>query len=105
MLELTENAKKELDAYFENKEKSALRIYLAPGGCSGPQLALALDEPNDNDEVLNEGGYTFCVEKALASQASFLKLDITYMGFTVDSDIPLPAGGGCSSCGSGGCGS
>lgn len=43
MLELTESAQKELAAFFEGKEKSTIRVYLAPGGCSGPHLALALD--------------------------------------------------------------
>ncbi len=52
---------------------------------------------------MEEGGYTFCVEKALAKQVSFLKLDITYMGFTVDSDLAL-AGGSCGSSCSTGCG-
>ena len=32
MLELTEAARKELEAYFAGKEKSAIRVYLAPGG-------------------------------------------------------------------------
>lgn len=32
MINVTENAKKELDTYFLNKEKSPLRIYLASGG-------------------------------------------------------------------------
>ncbi len=32
MINVTENAQKELETYFENKEKSPLRIYLASGG-------------------------------------------------------------------------
>ncbi len=32
MVIVTDNALKELDAYFEGKEKSPIRIYLAPGG-------------------------------------------------------------------------
>ena len=32
MLEVTENALKELDSYFAKKEKSPIRVYLAPGG-------------------------------------------------------------------------
>lgn len=32
MINVTENAKKELETYFTNKEKSPLRIYLASGG-------------------------------------------------------------------------
>jgi Fe-S cluster assembly iron-binding protein IscA len=32
MLELSENARKELEAYFADKERGNIRIYLAPGG-------------------------------------------------------------------------
>jgi Fe-S cluster assembly iron-binding protein IscA len=32
MFTLTESAHKELAAYFADKEKSGIRIYLAPGG-------------------------------------------------------------------------
>ncbi len=103
MLELTANAKNELDAYFEKKTKQSVRIYIAPGGCAGPRLSLALDEPNANDETYVADGYTFCLEKPLAKQATYLRVDITHMGFVVDSDIQLPSGGGCgSSCGTGG---
>ena len=51
MISLTEEARKELEAYFEGKEKTPIRVYLAPGGCSGPRLALALDEPGEDDET------------------------------------------------------
>lgn len=32
MIELTDNALKELEAYFKDKDRSPIRIYLAPGG-------------------------------------------------------------------------
>jgi len=32
MIEVSQNAIKELEAYFADKEKSPIRIYLAPGG-------------------------------------------------------------------------
>ncbi len=32
MVDLTEGARKELEAYFADKEKGSIRIYLAPGG-------------------------------------------------------------------------
>lgn len=32
MVELTENAKSQLDGYFAEKEKSPIRIYLSSGG-------------------------------------------------------------------------
>ena len=50
MVQLSDSARTELDAFFTDKPKSGIRIYLAPGGCSGPRLALALDEPTENDK-------------------------------------------------------
>lgn len=42
----------------------------------------------------------------LANEATYFKVDISYMGFTVSSDAPMPqSGGGCgSSCNVSGCG-
>ena len=111
MIHLTDNAVSELDAYFADKPKSPIRIYLAPGGCAGPRLALALDEANDADEVVTQGDYTLVMEKQLYAQAQPLSIDVSHMGFSVESSLQL--GGGCgsgcgSSCGSGssssGCG-
>lgn len=32
MVELTDSARKELQAYFADKEPSPIRVYLSPGG-------------------------------------------------------------------------
>ncbi len=32
MVNVSDNAMKELEAYFADKEKSPIRVYLAPGG-------------------------------------------------------------------------
>ncbi|QJT08166.1 IscA/HesB family protein [Oceanidesulfovibrio marinus] len=104
MVNISENAINELKAYFEDKDKSPIRVYLAPGGCSGPRMALALDQANENDEVVEHDGFTFVVEKELYEQAKPISIDISYMGFTVDSALPLGGGSCGSSCGSGGCG-
>lgn len=32
MIQLSDNARKELDAFFADKPKTPVRIYLAPGG-------------------------------------------------------------------------
>ena len=104
MLELTESAQKELEAFFSGKEKDTIRIYLAPGGCSGPRLALALDAATDDDLSEDQGRFTFCINKELLAQVEGVKIDLTYMGFMVEPSVPLPnAGGGCGGC-SGGCG-
>lgn len=107
MFTLTQEAKKQLDAYFADKTKSPIRIYLASGGCSGPSLALALDDPKDDDDVFPTEGYTFVVEKTLMEKAKPLTVDLTYMGFEVRSNLELGGGSCCGtcSCSSGSCGS
>lgn len=102
---LTPEAKKELDAYFEGKEKGDIRIFMAPGGCSGPRLVLALDEPKDEDEVLDVDGYKFCIDKNLANDTGDIRIELNDMGFMVipEKPLPQPAGGGCGGC-CGGCG-
>src|SRR5690554_1664107 len=103
MVNISANALEELNTFFADKEKSPIRVFLAPGGCSGPRMALALDEPNENDEVMEQEGFKFIVEKDLYEKAKPISIDISAMGFTVDSALPL-GGGDCStSCGSGGC--
>ena len=102
MVQVSDSARAELDAFFTDKPKSGIRIYLAPGGCSGPRLALALDEANENDKSFEANGYTFCLESDLLERVGSVKIDVSYMGFMVEPELPL-GGGGCSSCG-GGCG-
>lgn len=106
MIELSNEAQKELEAYFEGKDKATIRIYLAPGGCSGPRLALALDEAGEGDTTQEVDGFTFCVNNELLEQVKGVKIDLSPMGFMVTPDVPLPesAGGGCGGC-CGGCGS
>ncbi len=105
MITLSENARKELDAYFADKEKMGVRVFLASGGCSGPRLALALDDATDEDEVFEDGGYKLLVDKELYKQTGNIAVDMSYMGFVVDSELQVPGVGlgGCASCG-GGCG-
>ncbi len=80
MVEITEAARRELDGYFADKEKAPIRIYLSAGGCSGPRLALALDEAKDTADLFEAGGYQFIVDKDLAVQAAPMRVDMSYMG-------------------------
>ncbi len=101
MLELTESARKELESFFADKKKETIRIY-ASTSCCGPRLGMALDEAQDTDTVVEKDGFTFCMAKDLLDQVKSVKIDLTYMGFAIEPEVPLPAGeGGCSSCGSG----
>lgn len=67
---------------------------------------MALDEPKDTDEVFDfEGDIKFVMEKELLEAAKPVKVDITYTGFSVDSNLQLGGGGCGSSCSTdGGCG-
>jgi len=70
---------------------------------------MALDEPMDNDTVVEAGGFTFCMASELLKEAEGVTVDLSYMGFTVEPRVPLAAmmaSSACGSCGSGGsCGS
>lgn len=105
MIEMTDAARKELEEYFKDKERGDIRIYLAPGGCSGPRLALALDNPTDDDDVQEVGGFKFCISKKLEGDTGNISIDLTDMGFNVvpEKELPMPEGGGCGGC-CGGCG-
>ena len=63
---------------------------------------LALDEPSEDDQVIEQNGYKFCMEKTLVQQVGGVTINFTHMGFAVDPEIPLAGGGSCST--SGGCG-
>ena len=106
MFVLTESARTELDAFFADKKKEAIRMYLAPGGCSGPRIGLALDEPNEQDFVVEQDGFTFCCVKQLWETVGGVTVDAGPMGFVVTPEIPFPRSGGCgcSHCGTGTCG-
>lgn len=106
MITISESASTELEGFFSDKEKETIRIYLS-GGCGGPRLALALDAASDADETYTQSGFTFCIDKELAASLGDVHMDLTPMGFAVESTNPLPegGGGGCgcgSSCGCGG---
>ncbi|MEG2139857.1 MAG: IscA/HesB family protein [Bilophila sp.] len=106
MITVSEGASKEFIAYFEDKEKTPIRIYLAPGGCSGPRLALALDEPGEEDTTFEDNGLTFCINTELLTSVGSVAIEMSPMGFMVEPEIPLPGGGGgCCASSGGGCGS
>ena len=98
MFTISETASHELEAYFADKEKTPIRVYLAAGGSSGPRLALALDEPTPEDKVFEQDGFTFCIAGDLLETVGGVSIDLTYMGFSVEPEIPLANTGG-SSCG------
>lgn len=107
MLELSQSAREELEAYFEDRgEKSPVRIFLT-GSCAGARLTLALDEPDAGDQTFELDGFTFLVSKDLLELTGNINIDLGPVGFEIMTEIPLEleSGGGCSGCpSSGACG-
>jgi len=62
---------------------------------------LSLDEPNNEDDTITIGDFSFCMNKELVTQIKSATIDLTYMGFTIEPEIPLVASGSaCGSCAS-----
>ncbi len=97
MLELTETATQQITEQLKDKEVSAIRVFLDQGGWGGPSLSLALDEPNDKDEVYDISGFKYVVDKELLEQAKTIKIDFMGRGFAITSDLVFESG--CAGCG------
>ncbi len=98
MFEISETAKQQVADYFQGKEIEPIRVFLNQGGCSGPSLALALDELKENDNSFEIDGFTFVIDKTLMEQAQPVRVDFLGTGFKIDSSLKLEGAGGCSGC-------
>lgn len=98
MLEVTQEAQKQIKAYFTDKPVQPIRIFLHNGGCSGPQIAMAIDGPKENDKTFKVGDFEFVMDKAFLIQAQPVKVDFAATGFKITSSMELPQG--CQGCGS-----
>jgi len=109
----------------QDKQGSALRVWVAGGGCSGLQYGLALDDstPEESDLVISDKGVKIYIDDMSlqymeGSTVDFVD-DVLGGGFKIENPNATAscgcgssfktegAGGGCGSggCGSGGCGS
>ena len=103
MLEITEKASEMIKEFLKDREEiPAIRIMLSQGGCSGPSLGMALDEPRENDREFDDRGIKFVVEKALYERIKPIKVDYVTSpagaGFNIVSDMPAEPSSCCSSC-------
>jgi iron-sulfur cluster assembly protein len=105
---VTNLAVSKLKEYMEqNNIDSALRVALMQGGCSGPSLGLALDEPKENDSIFVNDSLKFLIEKGLLEICGSINVEYINAGprsgFGITSANPLGGGGCGGSCGSGSC--
>ena len=100
MFTVTEKALEIIKDFIkEKKPDSAVRI-TSSIGWSGPALGMALDEPGKDDEVFDEKGTKFVIEKDLFNQAKPINVDFVDTpqgsGFRLTSSLSA-AGGECGS--------
>lgn len=102
MLTVTEKASEVIKDFIrEKKPDSAVRITLSMG-CSGPALGMALDDPDSEDEVFEEKGIKFVIDKDILNQAKPIRVDFVDTphgsGFKLTSGLAPATGGSCGSC-------
>jgi iron-sulfur cluster assembly accessory protein len=123
MITLTERAATELKDLIksQDKESSALRVWVAGGGCSGLSYGMALDDgqPEAEDNVFEQDGLKVYVDPLSlnymdGSQVDYVD-DVLGGGFKIENpnatsscgcgssfktaDSDGAGGGGCGSCG------
>jgi iron-sulfur cluster assembly protein len=105
MFEVSDKAGEAIKQYLEgNIGTASVRITKVMGGCSGPSLGMALDEPQENDEVFNEKGISFIIEKELYQEVQPINIEFiespTGAGFMINSELSKNSGcgGSCCSC-------
>lgn len=103
-LSLTDNAAQEVKKFMDTEgvtETSGLRVRVVPGGCSGFQYAMNIEEaPAPTDEVVESSGLRLFVDMFSAQYLDAVQIDyvssVMGSGFTFNNPN---ASGGCG-CGS-----
>lgn len=92
-VEVTKKAADTIKEYLKSQEAvSAIRI-ITQIGWGAPVLALALDEPKENDFIFTEQDITFAIDKELLEEAKPIRLDYVEAGersgFQFTSSLPV----------------
>ena len=87
MIEITDNAVRQLQALVGAAAKKGLRIGIAKGGCSGLQYEMTLGEARPGDSVVERDGLKFFVDEDSARLLRGSTLDyhdaLTGAGFQI----------------------
>ncbi len=99
MFQVTEKAGDMIREIFQGRnDPLVIRIFLTEGPFSGPMLSLGLSETREDDEVFDQNGVTYCVNRQLFEEAKPVRVDfeegILRAGFSIQSRLDLE-GAGC----------
>ncbi len=89
------------------EEIQGIRVYAAPGGCSGISFGMTFtDQINDNDGVLECEGFKVIVDEGTMQYLRGVEIDYVdqEMGqasFVFNNLQPIEGASGCGTCGSG----
>ena len=103
MFTVTDKASEAIKEFLKDKdENSAIRITMSMS-CCGPALGMSLGEQNSEDEVFNEKGTKFIIDKGVLNQAQPISVDFIESscgsGFKLTSAFTPAEGCGSSCCG------
>jgi Fe-S cluster assembly iron-binding protein IscA len=98
MIEVTERATQFLQGHFNDKSKSAIRIYVRLGGCGIRTFGVALEESRRNDAVYEINGYTFIINRKLLQKVQPVRVDSDGMGLRL-TGTGIQTQNGCGNCG------
>ena len=101
MFQVTEKASEMINAFLKDKDDSTyIRVFLSQGGWSGPSLGMALDEPKDTDEIIEDKGVKYLIDKVLYDEVKPINVDFVESamgsGFSITS--AMAKGNSCGSC-------
>ena len=83
MFQVTHLATQRMKQFFEGKEISPVRIFYHCAGYGPPSFAMALDKPNDFDEIFVVDGFTYVVNKQTLAEVQPITVDIQTIGFYI----------------------
>lgn len=110
-LTVTGPAQSKLSELIDQVEEpiAGVRVYATPGGCSGISFGMSFtDQITGNDGVLECEGVKVIVDGNTMQylrgvEIDFIARDGGEPAFVFNNLQPIAGGGGCGSCGSGGC--
>lgn len=92
MFEVTEKASEMAKKFLEAREgPKSIRVYRDEGDWKGPHLVMAFDQPKESDQIFEDKGLTFIVDKELFNDIKPLKIDyiesVLGAGFIFESEF------------------
>jgi Fe-S cluster assembly iron-binding protein IscA len=83
MFQVTPLATRQMAKYFEGREITPVRILYNSGGCGPSSFAMALDEPNDSDEIFEIEGFTYLLNRQMLTEMQPITVDFKTIGFRI----------------------